>query len=124
MASHRTQRVRELLKRAIGEAIHREIPISQAGIITVNDVDLGGDLQNATVFLSFLGSGEQQRTGLALLRKNRSRIKGMVAKSVVLKYMPQLRFVVDDSVGRGNRVLAIIAELEQSEPLEPSSPAT
>ena len=124
MASHRTQRVRELLKRAIGEAIHREIPISQAGIITVNDVDLGGDLQNATVFLSFLGSGEQQRTGLALLRKNRSRIKGMVAKSVVLKYMPQLRFVVDDSVGRGNRVLAIIAELEQSEQLEPSSPAT
>jgi len=124
MASHRTQRVRELLKRAIGEAIHREIPISQAGIITVNDVDLGGDLQNATVFLSFLGSGEQQRTGLALLRKNRSRIKGMVAKSVVLKYMPQLRFVVDDSVGRGNRVLAIIAELEQSEQLAPSSPAT
>ena len=124
MASHRTQRVRELLKRAIGQAIHREIPISQAGIITVNDVDLGGDLQNATVFLSFLGSGEQQRTGLALLRKNRSRIKGMVAKSVVLKYMPQLRFVVDDSVGRGNRVLAIIAELEQSEQLAPSSPAT
>ena len=119
MASHRLQRVRELLKQAIGEAIRSEIPISQAGIITVNDIDLGGDLQNATVFLSFLGSNEQQRTGLALLRRNRARIKSLVAKSVVLKYMPRLRFVVDDSVERGNKVLAIIAELEQAEPASP-----
>ena len=121
MASHRSQRVRELLKQAIGEVIRREIPINEAGIITVNDVDLGGDLQNATVFLSFLGSNAQQRTGLALLRRNRARIKALVAKAVILKYMPRLRFVVDDSVERGNRVLAIIAELEQ---LEPASPAT
>ena len=116
MASHRLQRVRELLKQAIGEAIRREIPINQAGIITVNDVELGGDLQNATVFLSFLGSSEQQRTGLALLRRNRARIKSMVAKAVVLKYMPRLRFQVDDTVERGNRVLAIIDELEKLEP--------
>lgn len=122
MASHRLQRVREVLKRAIGEAIRQEIPVSQAGIITVNDIAIGGHLQHATVFLSFLGSHEQQRTGLALLRRNRARIKGLVAKSVVLKYMPQLRFVVDDTtIERGNRVLAIMAELE---PWEPSSPAT
>jgi ribosome-binding factor A len=40
-----------------------------------------------------------------------------VAKSVVLKYTPRLRFVVDESVSRGNRVLDIIAELERETPL-------
>src|SRR6478735_4570701 len=114
MGSHRLQRVRELLKREIGEAIRREIPVNEAGLVTVNDVDVAGDLRVATVFISVLGNSEQQRTGLSLLQKNRSHIQSLVAKAVILKYTPQLRFVVDDSVTRGNRVLDILAELEKS----------
>ena len=118
MPSHRLLRVRELLKREIGEAIRREIPISQAGLVTVNDVDIAGDLRVATVFIGILGNAEQQRTGLGLLRKNRPRIQDLVAKAVILKYTPKLRFVVDDSVERGNRVLDILAELEKTSPIE------
>jgi len=33
----------------------------------------------------------------------------------VLKYTPRLRFIRDDSVERGNRVLDIIREIERSE---------
>jgi ribosome-binding factor A len=112
MSSHRLLRVRELLKREIGEAIRRELPVQQAGLVTVNDVDVAGDLRLATVFIGILGNPEQQRTGIAMLHKNRARIQGLVAKSVILKYTPQLRFVVDESVARGNRVLEIINELE------------
>ena len=116
MPSHRLPRVRELLKREIGEAIRRELPIDQAGVITVTDVDVTGDLRLANVFIGILGSAEQQRTGLILLNKHRSRIQSFVAKAVILKYTPHLRFLVDDSVQRGNRVLAIIEELEKSAP--------
>src|SRR5262245_40116348 len=70
MSSHRVLRVRELLKREIGEAIRREIPVEQAGLVTVNDVEVAGDLRLATVFIGILGSAEQQRTGIALLHKN------------------------------------------------------
>jgi ribosome-binding factor A len=114
MSSHRHERVRELLKRAIGEAIRREVPVGDAGLISVNDVDLSGDLRNARVFISVLGNVEQQRTGLGLLQKNRARIQGLVAKEVILKYTPHLRFVVDDSIERGNRVLRLIEELERT----------
>lgn len=116
MSSHRHERVRELLKRAIGEAIRREIPVGDAGLISVNDVDLGGDMRNARIFISVLGNAGQQRAGLALLRKNRARIQGLVAKQVILKYTPHLRFVVDDTVERGNRVLKLIEELERTSP--------
>jgi ribosome-binding factor A len=114
MSSHRLLRVRELLKRQIGEAVRRELPVDQAGIVTVNDVEISSDLRHATVYIGMLGSDEQQRTGLLLLRQNRSRFQEFVAKSVVLKYTPHLRFVADDSVRRGNRVLEIISELEKS----------
>src|SRR5215471_4340612 len=114
MPSLRIQRVRELLKRAIGETIRREFPVSEAGLITVNDVDVAGDLKSAVVFISILGNADQQKRGFALLEQHRKRIQGLVGRAVVLKFTPTLRFVMDDSVARGNKVLQIIEELEKS----------
>ena len=116
MPSLRLQRVRELLKREIGEAVRREFHVNEAGLITVNDVDVAGDLKSATVFISILGNPEQQKRGFQMLTEHRIRIQGLVAKAVVLKYTPTLRFVFDDSIVRGNRVLQIMEELEKSTP--------
>ena len=116
MQSLRHQRVRELLKREIGEVIQREIPVGEAGLITVNDVGVAGDLQSATVFVGIVGTADQQRKGIELLKRERLRIQGLVGRAVVLKYTPKLRFVRDDSVARGNRVLEIMEELERSRP--------
>jgi ribosome-binding factor A len=113
MPSLRLQRVRELLKRAIGEAIRQELPVSEAGLVTVNDVDVAGDLKSATVFISILGNADQQKRGIGLLTRNRPRIQDLMSRAVVLKFTPKLRFVLDDSVVRGNRVLEIIEELEK-----------
>jgi ribosome-binding factor A len=121
MPSLRLLRVRELLKREIGEAIRREFQVHDAGLISVNDVDVTGDLHSAVVFISILGNPTQQKRGLELLSANRKRIQGLVGRAVVLKYTPTLRFVVDDSVIRGNKVLQIIEELEKSAP--PEEPA-
>jgi ribosome-binding factor A len=116
MASLRHERVRELLKREIGEAIRREFHVNEAGLISVNDVDLAGDLKSAVVFISIFGNPVQQKRGLQLLTDNRVRIQGLVGRAVVLKYTPTLKFVFDDSIVRGNRVLQIIDELEKARP--------
>jgi ribosome-binding factor A len=42
-----------------------------------------------------------------------------MAKAIVLKYTPTLRFAVDDSLNRGNRVMQILDELEKSAPSAP-----
>lgn len=117
MPNLRQQRVRELLKRAIGEAIRREFNVSEAGLISVNDVDCTGDLKSAVVFISILGNADQQKRGLALLTEHRSRLQGLVAKSVILRYTPTLRFLIDDSIVRGNRVMQIIEELDKTAPV-------
>jgi ribosome-binding factor A len=114
MPSLRLQRVRELLKREIGEAIRREFHVSECGLISVNDVDVAGDLKSATVFISILGNPDQQKHGLQSLIEHRVRIQGLVARAIVLKYTPKLKFAFDDSIVRGNRVLQIIEELEKT----------
>jgi ribosome-binding factor A len=116
MPNLRLQRIRELLKREIGEAVRREFRVEETGLITVNDVDVAGDLKSATVFVSILGTPDQQKHGLQLLAERRVRIQGLVGRAIVLKYTPTLKFVFDDSIVRGNRVLQIIEELEKSTP--------
>ncbi|HEY3931036.1 MAG TPA: 30S ribosome-binding factor RbfA [Verrucomicrobiae bacterium] len=118
MASLRLQRVRELLKREIGEAVRREFHVSDAGLITVNDVDVAGDLKSAVVFVSILGNADQQKRGFQLLTEHRARIQSLVARSIILKYTPALKFVFDDSIVRGNKVLQIIEELEKTAPID------
>jgi ribosome-binding factor A len=118
MPNLRHERVRELLKRAIGEAIRREFHVSDVGLITVNDVEVGGDLKSAVVFITILGNAGQQKHGLQVLEQNRIHIQGLVAKFVILKYTPTLKFIVDDSIVRGNRVLQILDELEKVSPVD------
>jgi ribosome-binding factor A len=122
MPSLRLQRVRELLKREIGEVIRREVPVAEAGLITVNDVDVTSDLHSATVYVGILGNAEQQKKGFTELNQHRKRIQGLMGKAVVLKYTPQLRFVLDESIEHGNRVLRIIDELEHSQSSDEAAP--
>jgi ribosome-binding factor A len=122
MSSVRVQRVRELLKRQLGEILRREIQVPQGTIITVNDVDVSKDLQMATVYVGIIGNDGQVKEGMELLHQERKRLQGLVGRAVVLKYTPQLRFVLDESISRGNRVLAIIDEIERSSPPHEGSP--
>jgi ribosome-binding factor A len=114
--SLRLQRVRELLKREIGEVIRRLLPVDEVGLINVNDVDVAPNLHNATVFIGVLGGEAQKKKAMEALEQSRKRIQGYLGKAVVLKYTPHLRFVLDESVEKGNRILRLLDELE-----EPSS---
>jgi ribosome-binding factor A len=110
------------LKRELGEIIRRELPVAEAGLININDVMVSGDLHSALVYVGIFGTEEQKKRGAGMLRKQRKHIQGLVGKSVVLKYTPHIRFVITDSIERGNRVLEILDELDKTSPLESDQP--
>lgn len=113
---YRQERVRELIKREVGEAIQRYFPIEQAGMISVYDVEVSKDFQIAKVYVSILGNEEKKKKSFELLQENRNLIQQHVAKSVVMRNTPKIQFILDNSIERGNRVLSIIEELEKNNP--------
>ena len=119
MPSLRQQRVRELLKRTVGEILRRELDSESCGFITVNDVGMANDLHSAMVFVSVLGSDKQKRTAAKRLKSERSRIQYMLGREVVLKYTPRIKFELDDAIEAGNRVMSILEEMEQANPTKP-----
>ena len=122
MPSLRQRRVRELLKRTVGEILRRELDSESCGIITVNDVGMANDLHSAMIFVSVLGSDEQKRTASKRLKSERSRIQYMLGCEVVLKYTPRIKFELDDAIEAGNRVMSILEEMEQTNSTDPTEP--
>ena len=120
MPSLRQQRVRELLKRTVGEILRRELDSESCGIITVNDVGMASDLHSAMVFVSVLGSDEQKRTAAKRLKSERSRIQYMLGCEVVLKYTPRIKVELDAAIEAGNRVMSILEEMEKANTTDPS----
>ena len=112
MSSHRLLRVNELLKREICEIMRREFPVEEAGLVSVNDVQISGDLKLAKVYVSLLGGPEQQKAAARQLQIKGPRVQNQVAHSVVLRNTPRLEFVIDDSIERGDRILRILEEID------------
>ncbi|MCF7668336.1 MAG: 30S ribosome-binding factor RbfA [Verrucomicrobia bacterium] len=114
MQSRRHRRVSELLKRTIGEVILKSFPVEEHGLITIRSVGMSGDLHSAKVFICIPGSKEHKEKLFSSIQQERKQIQAMVAALVKLKYTPQLDFVLDDSMERGDRVIQIIEEIENS----------
>ncbi|PAW88562.1 MAG: ribosome-binding factor A [Pedosphaera sp. Tous-C6FEB] len=112
----RLERVREMLKRTLGEIVRRDFPPGDIGLITVNDVDVSADLKEAKVFVGVVGNPEAKRRAMNLLNGRRGQLQFELGRTIVLRYTPKISFHLDESVERGNRILSIMEELEQKEP--------
>jgi ribosome-binding factor A len=106
--NHRIERVRELLRRNLGDIIERDLRF-EGVLVTISDVDITPDLKQAHVFVSLLGGDPE--TVLAALRKHRVELQHALARRVVLKNTPRLNFHHDASAERGTRILQILEEI-------------
>jgi len=111
--SRRLQRVAELLKREFSELLRRELSVEQVGLLSVNEVKVSPDLKSATVFIGFVGNRQQRSAAPELLAQRSKRIQMMLGSQLSMTWTPVLTFLLDESVEKGNRVLAILESLEK-----------
>jgi ribosome-binding factor A len=100
--SQRQLRVGELIRRALSDilvkgAIHD--PDLNRVSITVGEVTTSADLKIATAYVCPLGGQEGEST-IALLVKNKYEIRRAISKELTLKYVPDLRFRLDETYDR------------------------
>lgn len=112
----RHQRVGELLKRELGEVLRQNYAMDRYGLISIAHLEMGNDLKSARVYLGIVGNKMQRQSAFRRLQKDRIAIQNQIGSRVILKYLPQLRFILDVSQERGDRVLEIIEELEGTKP--------
>ena len=113
MSVDRLERVNSLLKRVIGDAMFRVLLGDDVspGMITVTGVSCGKDLRNATVRVSVFGEEPEQKRVLGHIIRRAHEFERIVNREVRMKFTPQLRFVLDHSIEKGDHLLAILDQL-------------
>lgn len=120
--SRRVSRVKELLRHEIAEVLRREFNLEEVGLLSVNDVGISRDLRSAIVFLGFVGTPAQRKLAEERLAERGKLIQSWVGGSIRLKFTPELRFRLDDSISEGNRIIALLENLDQVAPPAPPAP--
>ncbi len=117
--SIRTERVAGEIQKALAgplKSISEEIG---AGFITVTEVRLSPDLQTARVYISVFGGKRTPAEVLDHIEQHESgRLRHQIARAVRLRYAPALRFYIDDSLDRAQRIEAILDSVKPKD--EPS----
>jgi ribosome-binding factor A len=117
--SHRANRVGEQMKKELGDIIGRKIKDPRIGFVTVTDVEVTGDLQQAKVFISVLGDEEQRENTLKGLAKAKGFIRTEIGHRIRLRKTPEIIFEWDESIDYGNRIDTLLHQLHKDEkPLE------
>lgn len=110
--SLRANRVGEQMKKELGEIIGRKIKDPRIGFVTVTDVQVTGDLQQATVFISVLGDEEQRENTLRGLAKAKGFIRSEIGQRIRLRKTPEILFEFDESIDYGNRIESLLHQIQ------------
>ena len=115
-APDRLTRVNELIKRELSELIARNsISPSPSVFVSVTEVRTSVDLRNATVSVSIFGGDKiTRRIVLENLNNSRRDFQSSMARSLGFKHTPVLLFRIDSRVAAGDRVLALLEEMEDA----------
>lgn len=113
--SRRTERVNELLRDHISTILARDINDPRIdGIVTITAVETSRDLAHARVWVSVTGGQESARRTLQGLRS----ATGFLQRSLMslgLRRTPELRFVIDDTIARADRINQLLDSVSPGE---------
>lgn len=111
----RSSRVAEQIQRELAELIQLELKDPRVGLVTLTGVDLTADYAHAKVYYTTLaeaGARQDIETGL---RRASGFLRRELGRRVRIHTLPELHFVYDASVERGDRLSRLIDEAVQSD---------
>ena len=95
MTNPRIRRIADRIQVIVAEMLERRIKDPRLGFVTVTDVRVTGDSQQATVFYTVLGEETDLVSTAAALESAKGLLRSEVAKQLAMRHAPTLTFVPD-----------------------------
>ena len=99
MSNPRVRKIADRIQVIVAEMLERRIKDPRLGFVTITDVRVSGDSQQATIFYTVLGSPEDQEAQLAstaaALESAKGLLRSEVGKQLGMRHVPTLTFVAD-----------------------------
>ncbi len=111
----RVRKIADRIQVIVAEMLERRIKDPRLGFVTVTDVRVTGDTQQATVFYTVLGEDADLESSGAALESAKGVLRSEVAKQLGIRHAPSLTFVPDavpETARKLDEVLARARELD------------
>jgi ribosome-binding factor A len=109
MSAGRARKVADRIRVVVAQMLERRVKDQRLGFVTITDVRITGDLQNATVFYTVLGTDQERAASTAALESAKGLIRSEVGRDLGMRHTPTLEFVHDalpDSAAHIDELLA------------------
>jgi len=131
MKRHRLERVSEVVREVASETILFELRDPRVKGVTVTRAEVSGDLQHAKVYVSVMGTPQEQNLCMHGLKHASGFVQSKLASRLQTRFTPVIQFVLDQGVKNSIEITRLINEaLADSRPkaapqtMEGSPPAT
>ncbi len=99
MSNPRVRKIADRIQVIVAEMLERRIKDPRLGFVTVTDVRVTGDTQQATIFYTVLGEDGAEEEALvgsaAALESAKGLLRSEVGKQLGMRHVPSLTFVHD-----------------------------
>ena len=121
--SRRVARVAALIKREVSLMLLNEIKDDRvgAGMVSVTDVDVSGDLQHAKIFVSVYGTEEAKEETMEGLDSSTHYVRKELGSRMKLRRTPTVKFIEDRSLERGDGMLNLLNKISQERESKPET---
>ena len=115
MANPRVRKIADRIQVIVAEMLERRIKDPRLGFVTVTDVRVTGDSQQATVFYTVLGEQDDLDATAAALESAKGLMRSEVAKQLGMRHAPSLTFIHDALPENARHLDEVLARARQSD---------
>lgn len=89
-----------------------------SSLTTISDVEVSSDLQVVKVYISVFGDERGKEVAMSGLKSKAKYVRSELGRRMKLRLTPEIRFLEDESLERGSRVLAILDRIKNEKPAQ------
>ncbi len=115
MASPRVRKVADRIQVIVAEMLERRVKDPRLGFVTVTDVRVTGDTQNASVFYTVMGEDDQLASTAAALESAKGLIRSEVGKQLGIRHVPTIEFIHDALPDTARHLEEALAKARESD---------
>ena len=115
MSSNRALKVADRIKEVIAQLLETRVKDPRLGFITITDVRVTGDLQQASIFYTVLGDDEARASTAAALASARGMLRAEVGQALNLRIVPTLEFFADGLQESASAMNDLMAEVRRKD---------
>lgn len=116
MSDVRVRKLQEFIKQEVSQMLMRGMKDPRIGFTTVTDVEVTGDLRQATIYVSLFGSDKEKKDTLQALKHARGHVRSELGRILNLRHVPEIDFDQDTSLDYSMHIESLLHEINEGSP--------